>query len=227
MIISIHQPQYLPWLPYYSKISNSDLFVFLDDVQYQKNGLHNRNELKNSNGRFWLTIPVSASFGDKLFEVEILNDSWVKKHIKSIRFNYSKAKNFMFFEKYIEPIISRKYSKLVDINIKLIETISRDYFNINTKFVRQSDIITSGEGTELILEICQKTGSKKYISGPGGKNYLNEDEFKKKQIDIIYLKNSLPLEYPQLYPKQSFINDISALDFILNVGGDWLSYYEL
>ena len=99
MIVSIHQPQYFPWLPYYSKILKSDLFVFLDDVQYQKNGLHNRNELKNSNGRFWLTVPVSVSLGDKLFEVKIINYGWRNKHIKSITMNYSKAINFKFFEK--------------------------------------------------------------------------------------------------------------------------------
>ena len=70
MIVSIHQPQYVPWLPYFSKIARADTFVFLDNVQFQKNGLHNRNELKNSNGRFWLTAPVSAHLGDKLKEVK-------------------------------------------------------------------------------------------------------------------------------------------------------------
>ena len=94
MIISIHQPQYLPWLPYYSKIARSDIFIFLDDVQYQKNGLQNRNELKNSNGRFWLTVPVSVNLGDKLNEVKIVKSGWSIKHIKSISLNYAKASNF-------------------------------------------------------------------------------------------------------------------------------------
>jgi len=227
MIVSIHQPQYIPWLPYYSKISNSDIFVFLDNVQFQKNGLHNRNELKNSNGRFWLTIPVSFNLGDKLSDIKMIDDSWRKKHIKSIRINYSKAKNFAFFEKYIEPIILKNNSKLVDLNVEIIETISKKYFNLKTKFVRQSDLRTTGKGTDLILDICKKLGVKKYISGPGGKNYLNENEFEKQKIEIIYLKNSLPPEYPQLYPKLGFINDISALDFILNVGKEWPRYHKL
>ena len=84
MIVSIHQPQYIPWLPYYSKISNSDIFVFLDNVQFQKNGLHNRNELKNSNGRFWLTIPISFNLGDKLSDIKVIDRRWFKKHVKSI-----------------------------------------------------------------------------------------------------------------------------------------------
>ena len=58
MILSIHQPQYLPWLPYFNKIMDADCFIFLDNVQYQKNGIINRNEILNNNGRFWLTVPV-------------------------------------------------------------------------------------------------------------------------------------------------------------------------
>ena len=228
MIVSIHQPQYMPWLPYFSKISNSDIFVFLDNVQFQKNGLHNRNELKNSNGHFWLTIPVSFNLGAKLSDIKMIDDIWRKKHIKSIRINYSRAKNFAFFEKYIEPIILKNYSKLVDLNIEIIETISKKYFNLKTKFLRQSDITTSSKGSGLILEICKKLEAKKYLSGPGGRNYLIEDEFKKEKIDIFYKKNYLPDNYPQLYPKQGFINDMSALDFILNVGPpDWSRYYVL
>ena len=96
MIVSIHQPQYVPWLPYFSKIARADTFVFLDKVQFQKNGLHNRNELKNSNGRFWLTIPASAHLSDKLNEVKTSNIGWSKKHIKSIKLNYGKSINYGF-----------------------------------------------------------------------------------------------------------------------------------
>ena len=84
MKVSIHQPQYHPWINYYNKIAHADIFVFLDEVQFQKNGLQNRNELKNSNGRFWLTVPVSVNLGDRLNEVMIANNGWSKKHIKSI-----------------------------------------------------------------------------------------------------------------------------------------------
>ena len=102
-----------------------------------------------------------------------------------------------------------------------------EYFNIKTKFIRQSELKTSGKGNELILEICKKLGARKYISGPGGKNYLNENDFKKHNIEIVYLTNSLPMEYPQLYPKVGFIDDLSALDFILHVGPEWVEYHNL
>ena len=227
MIISIHQPQYLPWLPYYSKIARSDIFVFLDDVQYQKNGFQNRNELKNSNGRFWLTVPVSAHLGDKLNEVKIVNNGWPKKHVKSFSMNYAKSSFFEYFIDQIQPILEQESKRLVELNIKIIDNICRQFFKINTRIIRQTDLELSGKGSKLILDICKKLGARKYLSGIGGKNYIDENEFEENGIEIDYMDNEFPAEYPQLYRGQGFINDLSALDFILNVGPDWSPYYVL
>jgi len=227
MIVSIHQPQYFPWLPYFKKISRSDLFVFLDKVQYQKNGLQNRNELKNTNGRFWLTVPVSVNLGDSINDIKIANDNWIKKHIKTVRINYSKAENISFFENCIVPILLDNYSNLAKLNIELVKVISKEYFNFNTKFIKQSELETHKNGSDLILEICKKTKAKKYLSGPNGKKYLDEKSFERSNIQIEYQKNILPNDYPQLYQKKGFINDISALDFILNTNNNWSKYYKI
>ena len=37
MIVTIHQPEHMPWLGFFNKAINSDLFVILDSVQYEKN----------------------------------------------------------------------------------------------------------------------------------------------------------------------------------------------
>ena len=86
---------------------------------------------------------------------------------------------------------------------------------------------SSGKGSNLILDICKKLDAKKYISGPGGKNYLDENQFNVNDIEINYLENLLPSQYPQMYKNSGFINDLSALDFILNVGADWRQYLIL
>tara|TARA_Y100001935_G_C17309084_1_gene514490 strand:+ start:4616 stop:5296 length:681 start_codon:yes stop_codon:yes gene_type:complete len=217
MIVSIHQPQYLPWLPYFSKIASSDIFVFLDEVQFQKNGIQNRNQLKNTQGKFWLTVPVSVKLGENINEINSIDSGWRKKHIKSIENNYSRSKNFNFFSDHIKDIILNHDPSIKNLNISLIKIICQKYFGLNTKFVMQSELDVRGNGSDLILNICKTLNAQKYISGPGGKNYINGDKFLEKNILIKYMENKLPSYYPQQHVRAGFFNDLSALDFILNV----------
>ena len=95
MIVSIHQPQYLPWLGYFDKIERSDAFVFLDNVQFKKNEWQNRNKVKTDQRWQWLTIPVIHKFGQKINEVKINNTvRWGKKHLTALLNHYSKAPFF-------------------------------------------------------------------------------------------------------------------------------------
>ena len=94
MKISIHQPQYIPWVPYFLKIAQSDLFVFLDTVSFQKNGLQNRNKIKTPQGAEWLTVPVQQKLSTPINEVKLVKGNWQKKHVKSLQSNYRKSKEF-------------------------------------------------------------------------------------------------------------------------------------
>ena len=218
MILSIHQPQYLPWLPYFNKIINADYFIFLDNVQYQKNGIINRNEILNNNGKFWLTVPVLNPVKKKICEVKIdYSKNWMRKHIKSIEENYSKSKNFYFFKKHIKPIYSKKLEYLADLNIEIILSIVENFFKKKIKFFRQKNINTSESGSNLILEICKKFNTNNYLSGPGGRNYLDLNSFLKNNINVEFRENKLPIGYTQPNNKNKFIADVSVLDFILNV----------
>src|SRR5438876_6902053 len=59
MIVTIHQPNYLPYLGFFHKLANADVFVVYDTAQYSKQlGLHNRNRIKTPQGAQWLTVPV-------------------------------------------------------------------------------------------------------------------------------------------------------------------------
>ena len=62
MKIAIHQPNYLPWLGYFYKIACVDIFILLDNVQYERNGYINRCQIKTPRGLFWLTLPIKKSF---------------------------------------------------------------------------------------------------------------------------------------------------------------------
>ena len=113
--ISIHQPVYLPWLGFIEKVTSSEKFVFLDDVQFEKNGFQNRNKIRTYDGEMWLTVPVKVKSQTLLKDVKInYSTDWINKHKKSIIQNYKKAE---FFDNYwfeLEKIYDEKFEYLVE-----------------------------------------------------------------------------------------------------------------
>ena len=121
MKVGIHQPQYLPWLPYFIKIAKCDIFIVLDNVDFQKNGLQNRNQIKTDKGYQWLTVPVEHRLGQKINEIKINNRlNWSKKHIKSISHHYSRSKYYEMYINDFKRIYKMNWDNLVDVNMEFI-----------------------------------------------------------------------------------------------------------
>lgn len=221
--ISIHQPVYLPWLGFFEKILASEIFVFLDDVQYEKNGWQNRNKIRTSEGEMWLTIPVHNHKGLNLNEIKIQNNSnWINKHTKSIIQNYSKSEFFNNFWQDFELIYEKQYDRLIDVNIDFIKLLM-EKLGIKTKTIFSSELKIEKMGSERILEICKKLKADSYISGIGGKNYLNMDDFKKNDI-IVEFQNFQHPEYRQRC--EPFIPNMAAIDLLFNEGNDAIKFLK-
>lgn len=214
--ITIHQPQYLPWIPYFSKVLSSDYFVVLDNVSFQKNGLQNRNQIKTSSGKLWLTVPVKQSFGQLIKDVEIADTTILKKHLKTLEYNYQKAPYFNEVGSFLFPILSSNVTCLSELNFLLIQAILK-YLKYDGKIYLGSDLNVSGKKSELIRNICLALNARKYISGPGGLEYLDVNDFNTHGIDICFHQNRLP-HYTQLHVNLPFYNDLSIIDFLFNVG---------
>lgn len=225
MIVSIHQPQYLPWLPYLLKIAASDIFIILDSVDYDKKGLQNRNQIKTPQGKAWLTVPVKKNPGPiKIKDVEInCHMDWPKKHWRALEQNYKKASFFHTYAGELEKLYSNNWQYLVDLNIYLLHLLIK-WFGLGSKIMRSSSMAATGHKTELLLNLCCEVGASAYLSGLGAKKFLDEQLFAEAGIGIIYNPPVLPMEYPQQYHQIGFINDVSAIDLILNCGDSWQRY---
>jgi len=215
--IAIHQPGYIPWLSFFDKIKNSDEFVFLDDVQFEKNGWQNRNKIRTSDGSTWLTVPVHAHLNLKLNEIKIdYTQNWVEKHKKSLIINYSKSEFFNNNWHELESVYDKKFDTLIDLNLEIILVLQKK-FNIKTKTILASEFSITSKGTERIIDICNELDADTYYSGHGlpDKKYLNEESLLKNNIKIK-LQNYNHPEYSQNY--HSFIPNLSSLDFLFNTG---------
>lgn len=219
--VAIHQPQYIPWVPYFDKILRSDVFVFLDNVQFQNNGLQNRNMIKGPQGAQWLTLPVKHSFGQLISETKIDGDKARQKHLKTMEMNYKKAPYYEEIFDIISKALNNANDNLSDINCNLVEKIL-DYLDYRGETHRNSELGVEGKGSELILNICKKTGADIYLSGQGGKNYLDMGAFEKSGIKLEF-QTYANREYGQCFPKAGFCPNLSIVDLLFNEGKNSLA----
>lgn len=223
MVVSIHQPQYLPWIPYFSKIKESDIFVFLNDVQFQKNGLQNRNYILTKNGQLRLTVPVFHTLSDTINTIKISDSRILKKHWQTIEMNYKKAPYFDEVSEGLKNIYSRDYLLLSELNIDLIK-FYLDFLGIKTKIVCSSEIKKEGDKSDLIVSICKSMFASSYLTGVGGLEYLKLENFEKENI-AIQNANYKFIEYFQINKVENrFTPHLSIMDLVFNEGGNSNNY---
>ena len=218
-IISIHQPNYMPWLGYFYKISQSDVFVFLDDAQFSNEGMHNWHYLKTAQGSFRLKIPVQQRLGDPINAVRTKDElGWKVKHLKSIETNYSNTKFFDIVFPFFSEILLQDYDNISALNSSIIRNIC-DRFGIHTEFAYSSDLNISTKREEKVLDIIEALKGDVYYSGTGAKVYQNEANFNQRGIELRY-STFIPFEYAQQF--EAFQANVSIIDYLMNCGFDWV-----
>lgn len=225
MTVSIHQPNFIPWLGYFYKISRSDVFVLLDDVQYTKNSFINRNKLKTANGPAWLTLPVTVkSLSQCINEVryfELAKNA--DKAKKTVLGTYRKAPHFAEYYDGFCGCLDFPSDVVSEFNANLLRWVM-DCFGITTR-VEVSSIMegVEGTGTDRLVSICKAFGATAYLSGKGGANYQDEELYKANGIELVYTDFKHP-QYPQLYGE--FLPGMACIDAIFNCGPDAKGFFS-
>jgi hypothetical protein len=217
MILGCVQPAYLAWLPMFKRMRISDVFVYLDDVEYSKNSPHNRNRIKTPNGPIFLTVPVQYKGHSRssINDIPIANHGdWAHKHWRSIEMNYSKAAFFPELAPVLKPLYERRWERLGDLNIALIEAV-KDFLGIKTPCYRSSELSVEGRSNEKLVNLCRKMGADKFVVKPGTEDYHPTEFFASRGVGFEYFDYRVP-EYAQLYG--GFTQGLSALDFAMNCG---------
>ncbi len=216
--VVIHQPEYLPWANLFFKIYKCDNFIFLDNVQYSRRSFQNRNLIGKDGSFFYITVPIKYCERDTLIkDIKIDNTkSWIEDHIKKFHFCYKKTKFFKPVINLIETEFYKKYEYLNELNQGLTKTIAKK-MDLKCNFFSSTNLSGKGKKTEIILDLCNKIKALKYITGTGSKLYLDEEKFKKKQIEINYLE-AKSFQYFQENSKKKFITNLSIIDYLFNLG---------
>ena len=219
MIAFIHQPGYMPWLGFFDKLARCDKFVVYDDVQFEKGGFHNRNRIRTEDGWGWLTVPIVHNHVQMIKDILISGDRWSGNHIKNIAHNYRNAPYFEEFMPRIEEAISASSDRepLIELDMRLTEALA-EILGIKVKVVRSSELPYHQEGegkNEKIVAMCKHAGADTYLSGQGGRGYIDESVFSEAGVKVVWHDYRHP-EYPQRF--EGFQPFMSVIDLIFNSG---------
>lgn len=221
------QPSYIPWRGYFHQIQKADLFIFYDEVNFDKDGWRNRNRVKTTSGAKWLTIPVTGGPGRQLHktpinQVQICQDQpWKSTHWKTLQQSYSKAPYFKRYAPLLDEFYRSDACLLSEFVVRLTEALSQELGIRETRFVKSSEIGSVGVKTDRLIHLLTAVGATHYISGPAARAYLDEPKFEEAGITIEYMRYDYP-EYEQLYPP--FESSVSILDLLFMKGPDAAQY---
>ena len=214
----IMQPTYLPWPGYFDLMDQSDIFVFLDSVQFDKRSWQQRNRIKSAAGEQMLTVPVfsKGQFSQNIYEVHVDHSSnFIESHIKAIQLNYAKSKYFSRYFNEITKILRKRHVLLCDLNIEIILWI-KEMFGLKAEILRSSSLNVQGNRVALLADICRSLGASHYLSPKGSMDYITRNNlFDEYGIQLSY-QNYEPVPYRQLYGE--FVPCLSTLDLLFNEG---------
>jgi len=214
MKVAIHQPQYFPWPRYIHKVMSADVFVYLDTVQLNKNGLQNRNQVRNAQGPVWLTLPMRQGLGQRIADVSLADSSAAARHFKTLQSAYAKAPGFVRWRDELQALLSAGTTSLCEMAIASTEWLL-DKVGATAKRIRASEL---GGGEErasaMVANICKQVGADRYLTGAGSLAYMEREYFDAAGC-AVWVQEWAPFTYTQI-GKGDFIPDLSTLDLLLN-----------
>lgn len=215
MIISGHQPNYLPWLGYFHKMMSCDLFVILDDILLSRREITNKNKIKAADGERLLSVPLNRK--KSLIKDMTIHNAvpWYKNHWGSLQTSYVRSPYWKKYKDLFAPIYEKPGESLAELNLRLIDVI-REILEIKTPMIRTSEIPgIEGKKGDRIISICKQCNADLFISGNGARVYNDEEAFARNNIRLVYQEFEHPV-YPQLWGE--FMPNLSAVDLIFNCG---------
>jgi len=220
--VAIHQPQYFPWPPYVHKVLSADIFVYLDSVQFSKNGVQNRNQIKTAQGPLWLTIPVRNHLGQLLKDTRIADPRATRKHWKTIRTSYARTPGFVRWQDELQQLLDRDNEFLIDPAIASTEWML-DKLNVRNERIRASEIGgVEGEASKLIASICCALDATSYLTGTGALAYLDESDFAEIGCEVM-VQQWTPFSGSDLSTLDLLLNDPDRAADLISAAGSWTS----
>lgn len=215
-VLVAHQPAYLPWCGYFSRLLDTDRLVLLDHVQFSERGYQNRNYIRApGGGRLRLTVPVRRRFGQPISDVQIADGQpWAARHWRALTQAYSRAPHWDDCASRLEPVYAKPWEYLADLNTAVAQVLL-DALGLPVTLLRSSTLDPAGARTGMLINLCRKTGTSVLRTGTGATRYLDRALLDAARISVEVATYGCPA-YPQ--GRGPFTPQLSVLDLIANTG---------
>jgi len=217
MLVAIHQPNYLPWCGYFAKIAAADRFIVLDDVPMPRGRSYlSRAQILGPAGPQWLSMPVLRGGQPLIKDARLMMDKWPTRHLRTLRARYGPLRHGPSILARLATHLDRPSERLADVNIALLRELL-SLLGIRTPLVCASELAVSGQGSRHLLDLVRAIGGSAYLSGPSGREYLDEQ---------LFTQFGIPIQYgfyePRPYPQRgrSFVPALSIVDALCYLGAD-------
>ena len=221
-LVAIHQPNFFPWLGYFDKIAKSDVFVFLDHVQFPKSGAGvwtNRVKLIRAGAPSWFTATLNRQYHGtrNINEMSFLQGNpWREKLFKTLEHEYKKHPFFPEVAQVVQPLLLNPENRVADYNIQAITAIAEAVGLKTEKLRRSSEYSVDGASNEMLCTLTRTVGGDVYLCGGGAEGYQEDAKFTAQGIGVQY-QNFVHPVYPQKN-QDSFVPGLSIIDMLMNQG---------
>lgn len=214
----ITQSNYVPWRGWFAMAHIADIVVFLDDVQYTRRDWRNRNLIRSNSGPRWITIPVATSsrYTARICDIEVADDGWQRSHLSIFDHTYESFDQYHQIREIIRSIYQQTigYTSLSETNHQITQNLF-EILDIRVDTYDSREFPTHEDPTERLVGICRALGVSNYVTGPAAKDYLVEEKFEDKGLQVSWF------DYSSLMPLRSEIDfgtELSIVD-LLSVAG--------
>jgi hypothetical protein len=220
----VMQPTMLPWAGYFNLIARASDFVFLDDVQLEKQSWQTRNRLLINGRAHWVSLPIrNVSLAQSIADTEVLaSTQWKGKLSKSFLHAYGRHPYYSDAVEVLSCLLNRDCTQLAELNEEVIRLVAAR-LGLSPAFHRASALPVGGLRSDRLLALCGHFAADEYLSPLGAAEYLAQDGFVGRTQTKLRFQEFSASEYPQCGQKE-FVPSLSIVDVLANLG--WEGTYN-
>ncbi|MBC2879322.1 MULTISPECIES: WbqC family protein [Streptomyces] len=173
-VLVAHQPAYLPWPGYFSRLLDVDELVLLDHVQFSERGWQHRNQVRAPGraGQVWLTVPVQRRSRQPINEVRLADSSWTCRHWRTLSHAYARAPYWPTYREQLASFYEASWERLLPLDAALTGFLL-DVLGLRVRLVYSSNLRLTGTRTAMLMNLCERTGRQILRVGSGALAYLD------------------------------------------------------